>query len=187
MESVRLLTLLSCLLLCLTISCSDKSTDPNKPPPDNIPDNTVDAELLVDKLTVSVVPGGVEIVTVTATDENGLVEACTVESSNESVVTITQNDNVFMITGHDYGSAVVTVTSASNLTREIPVQIYNPAILDCGELIITYTNAYLWRWHDVGSGADNDGGYWHPVPPEGYHALVPLGCLIGVIQMARGL
>lgn len=171
MESVKLLMSLFCILLCLTISCSDKSIDSNNPPPDN----TVEAELLVDKLTVSVVPEGVEVVTVTATDGNGLVEACTVESSNESVVTITQNDNVFMITGHDYGSAVVTVTSASGLTRELPVQIYNPVILDCGELIITYTNAYLWRWHDQGSGADNDGGYWHPVPPEGYYALGSLG------------
>lgn len=172
MKNIKLIIILLCFFLCLTISCSDSPTNSNNTPPPVI---TVDPELLVDKLTVSVVPEGVEIITITATNDKGEAESSTVESSDELIVTVTQNNNILMITGHDYGSAVVTVTSASGLTREIPVQIYNPIILDCGELILTYTNNYVWRWDDRGSGGDNDGSYWHPVPPEGYYVLGSLG------------
>lgn len=163
-------TLLSGLLTLVLVGCSsDEATGPE------LVVATSDPELLVDKLTVSVVPGGVEIITITALDKFGESDSCTAKSSDESVAVVVQNDLILAITGQEYGNATVTISSASGLTREIPVQIYNPVILDCGELIITFTNDYSYRWNDRGSGGDNDGGYWHPVPPEGYHALGSLG------------
>ena len=30
-----------------------------------------------------------------------------------------------------------------------------------GDLIVTMTSDYTWRWDDRGSGADRDGGFWH--------------------------
>jgi hypothetical protein len=170
MKATKLLVLASLLIFSLTISCSDDSSNRVISP-----EPSGDPELQVDKIAVSVVPGGVELVTVTALDNDGVVETCTVLSSDESVVTVTQNNNVFMVTGQNYGHATVTVTSASGLTRGIPIQIYNPVILDCGELILTYTNTYVYRWHDAGSGGDYNGSYWHPVPPEGYYAMGSLG------------
>jgi hypothetical protein len=157
MKATKLLVLASLLIFSLTISCSDDSSNRVISP-----EPSGDPELQVDKIAVSVVPGGVELVTVTALDNDGVVETCTVLSSDESVVTVTQNNNVFMVTGQNYGHATVTVTSASGLTRGIPIQIYNPVILDCGELILTYTNTYVYRWHDAGSGGDYNGSYWHP-------------------------
>lgn len=40
-----------------------------------------------------------------------------------------------------------------------------------GPLIITLTSAYDWRWNDRGSGADRDGGFWHPKPQGGLRAV----------------
>jgi hypothetical protein len=131
--------------------------------------------LRVDKLSVSVVPGSAELVTVTATDENGDPVGCSIVCSDENVATIAHNDSVFTITGQNFGLTTVTVTSDSGEEIQIPVQVYKFDELDVDELILSFTTSFSWRWDDSGSGASNDGAYWHPTPPEGFHALGSLG------------
>jgi hypothetical protein len=47
---------------------------------------------------------------------------------------------------------------------------------DYGDLRVTLTSAYDWRWDDKGSGANRDGAFWHPQSQAG-GALRPLGSL----------
>ncbi|CAM4394107.1 Vps62-related protein [Pseudoalteromonas ostreae] len=44
-----------------------------------------------------------------------------------------------------------------------------------GELVITFTDKFDFRWDDSGSGASKDGAYWHPLPPSGFKALGSVG------------
>lgn len=44
-----------------------------------------------------------------------------------------------------------------------------------GDLVLQFTTGFTLRWNDGGSGGDNDGAFWHPVPPEGFRALGSLG------------
>jgi hypothetical protein len=44
-----------------------------------------------------------------------------------------------------------------------------------GDLILCYTNTYQLRYNDKGSGAEQDGAFWHPVPPAGFSALGSIG------------
>jgi hypothetical protein len=39
-----------------------------------------------------------------------------------------------------------------------------PKTHEYGDLIVTLTSAYDWRWSDRGSGAGRNGGFWHPQP-----------------------
>ncbi|KAH6855968.1 hypothetical protein B0I37DRAFT_366214 [Chaetomium sp. MPI-CAGE-AT-0009] len=47
---------------------------------------------------------------------------------------------------------------------------------DYGDLRVTLTSAYDWRWNDGGSGANRDGGFFHPKSQENGN-LRPLGSL----------
>jgi hypothetical protein len=44
-----------------------------------------------------------------------------------------------------------------------------------GSLILRFTSSYQLRWNDKGSGANRDGGFWHPVAPSGFFALGSIG------------
>ncbi|KAJ4300562.1 hypothetical protein N0V88_003241 [Collariella sp. IMI 366227] len=44
-----------------------------------------------------------------------------------------------------------------------------------GDLLVTMTSAFDWRWNDRGSGADRDGGFWHPKPQGG---IRPMGSVV---------
>lgn len=44
-----------------------------------------------------------------------------------------------------------------------------------GKLNLQFTGSYTLRWNDQGSGGSSDGGFWHPVPPSGFHALGSIG------------
>ncbi|KAL2257783.1 hypothetical protein VTK26DRAFT_9178 [Humicola hyalothermophila] len=46
-----------------------------------------------------------------------------------------------------------------------------PATREYGDLIVTLTSSYDFRWNDQGSGADRDGGFWHPKPQGDLRAL----------------
>jgi hypothetical protein len=79
------------------------------------------------------------------------------------------------VTGLSYGTANVTITSTSEKTVSIPVKVYNHYILDVGELLVTFTDQYEYRWHDQGSGGAYDGSFYHPVTEDGFRALGSLG------------
>ncbi|KAK4041406.1 hypothetical protein C8A01DRAFT_14838 [Parachaetomium inaequale] len=46
-----------------------------------------------------------------------------------------------------------------------------------GDLRITLTSAYDWRWDDTGSGAAKNGAFWHPQSQGAGGAMRPLGSL----------
>ena len=44
-----------------------------------------------------------------------------------------------------------------------------------GALTLAFTTQYSLRWRDKGSDANEDGAFYHPIPPEGFHALGSIG------------
>ncbi|KXX77964.1 hypothetical protein MMYC01_207928 [Madurella mycetomatis] len=45
-----------------------------------------------------------------------------------------------------------------------------------GDLLVTLTSLYDWRWNDSGSGADRDGAFWHPQPQGDLRAVGSVAC-----------
>ena len=127
--------------------------------------------LLLSRLSVAVVPGGSETITVSAADPGGLPDECSITCSDASIATATISDSTISITGVGCGTAEVTVSSNSDETRTIPVQVYDQFILDTGELLVTFIDTFTYVWHDAGSDAPNNLAFYQPVVPEGFHAL----------------
>lgn len=44
-----------------------------------------------------------------------------------------------------------------------------------GKLHLAFTDRFELRWNDKGSGADKDGAYWHPIPPDNFNSLGSVG------------
>jgi hypothetical protein len=128
------------------------------------------SSIFVSLLSVSVIPNGTETIEITALDSDGLPDTYTATSNNAAVATVTQEGSEITITGVDYGEAVITITGSGGLVRDIPVQVYNHYVLDTGELLITYVDSFELRW-----GPQDIGYFWHPIAPDGFHALGSLG------------
>jgi len=90
------------------------------------------------------------------------------------------------VTGEGFGEATLTITSASGSVKKIPIQVYNHLVLDAGELKITYVDDFELVHHESGVGRcypiwhwwgswwftwDHKASFYHPIIPEGYHAL----------------
>lgn len=157
------------LLLSLALACGDdSSTGPDPEPP-------FEASLLLNRVSVSLVPGMSDNVTILSHDGWGEYDSITVELDNDSVLSFSVADSIISFTALAYGTATLTVTTAGGLTTELPVRVYDPTVLDTGELLVKVVDEFYWRWDDLGSGGDNDGSYWHPKVPEEYHALGSAG------------
>jgi len=145
----------------LIITCSEDK--PTQPPAEETGTGT----LLLSRLSVSVVPGGSETITVCATDPEGSTDNCTITCTSPAVATATITDSTLSITGKAYGTANVIVTSGCGMTRTIPVQVYNQHILDAGELLVTFVDSFTHLTGDTGDHIQ----WYHPIVPEGFHAL----------------
>lgn len=132
-------------------------------------------ELLTTSLGIALVPGGMEEVTIRASDKHGDNEGFTVTIGNAGVANVTTAGNTFTVTGSNYGSTKITITSSSGKSCEIPVRIYNAHVLETEELLITFSQTFQFRWNDSGSGLPMDGSYWHPVTTDGFMPLGSLG------------
>jgi hypothetical protein len=142
-------------VVLLLFGCSkDKPTQPSE-----------QGSLLLSRLVVSMVPGGNETVTICAAKPDGTPDTCTITNSDPGVAMATLSDSTIQITGLSYGTTNISVTSGSDRTSTLPVQVYSPFVLDVGELLITYTDSFLLA-SDIALN-----GYWKPVPPEGFHSL----------------
>ncbi len=120
--------------------------------------------IFLDKLVVSVVPGGSEAVTFRLANGDVAPDQFTISNSSPDVATATRSDSTILISGHSEGKTNITI-SGGNASCTLPVQVYNPLVLDTGELLITYSDTFrlvcdMSRF-----------GYWEPVPPEGFHNL----------------
>ena len=166
---LKLIIAFTLVSILLSSGCSDSPTDSGgQPPPDQ-------SSLLLSKLSVSVVPGGSEEIRVCAVGSDGSPDSCVVSSSNTYVATASITDSTITITGANLGTAAVTVVSNCGLSCTIPVEVYNSSVLDVGELTVTYVDSFNYIWHDEGSHAPNNCAFYHPVVPDGYHALGSLG------------
>ncbi len=149
----------SSLICALTIpavlffGCSKDS--PTQPPVEQ------EGSLLLNRLVVSVVPGGNEDVIIHATGTGGTPVSCTITNGNAAVASATLTDSTIHITGLTYGLTNIIVTGAGGKSCTLPVQVYNNIVMDVGDLLITYTSAF----------ERNNTIYWNPIPPEGFHAL----------------
>ncbi len=173
MKKIELTQRLLCLLLMLAVivaSGCEKTLDEPEPEPEP----EFDPELLLSSLNMALVIGGEQEVVVAAIGKDGNPENFAVTSGNEAVATVTISDTVFRVTGVDYGTTKVTVTTASGKSREIPVRVYDPKILETEELLITFSQDFRFRWDD--RMADymiplTKGSYWHTV--RDWHAFLP--------------
>jgi hypothetical protein len=131
--------------------------------------------LLVDPPSVKLVPGGTQVVLVTAADERGRPLPFSAECDDEDVATITVTDSSIAVTGLDYGTAELAVSCGAGLSRTFPVQVYDPQVLETDELIIAFVDSFQYRWRDRGSGQPDDGQYYHPVGGDGFKPLGSVG------------
>jgi len=124
--------------------------------------------LLLSELVVALTPQGIADVDVTSLDAGGASIACQISNGNPSVASVTLDGATLHITGLSSGTTNVTVTNGRGGRRVLPVQVYDPLLLDTGELVITYTNQFEPVWSQ---SSDTDLSFWKPVPPEGFYAL----------------
>jgi hypothetical protein len=127
--------------------------------------------ILLNRLIVSVVPGGSETVMICAAKPDGTPDNCTISNSDPSVVTASISDSTINITGLTRGVANITVSSECGQTRTLPVQVYSPYTLETDELYVTFVDTFQLRWADWGSGGTYDGSFYHPITSNGFRAL----------------
>ena len=139
--------------------------------------------LYLSRISVSIVPGGSETITVVppgGTDAD-VHAPYTVSSSDERIATATVDGVKVTVHGVAIGKCAVTVTGNGGASRVLPVQVYHHRFMDTGELIITYTDTFQ-KIVDVPVVVYNDAellifeevvgaSIWRPVPPDGFHAL----------------
>lgn len=130
--------------------------------------------LTLDKITIGVVPGGREEIAVTAVAADGSRDSWTAWADGP-LVELTQDGSTLTIRGLEQGDTSVHVKSDAGLERKLPVRVYDPFVLDTGDLLIRYVDEFTWRWNDDDSGGKHDGGFWHPIAPDGWYALGSLG------------
>jgi hypothetical protein len=155
----RLTVLYLLLFLAGVISngCQKSSTESKSESKDQ-------SELLVGTLSIALVPGGTQTVAVDAKDKNDNRESFEAICEDEQIALVTSTDATFTVTGVSYGSSKILVTTNSGKTKEIPVKIYNPQILETDELLITFSQTFEARYYQTGQ-------FWHPVTSNGFHAL----------------
>lgn len=158
------------LALMVLWGCGESPTAPDQEP-------TGDGELLLlDKLSVSILVGGTEEITATARTEGGDIDTlqpCT--SSDDGIVTVTFIDSVITVRGVALGTATVTVNCKSGASKEIPVRVYDPLVLETGGIEIMFTDAYSVIWFN-NSGKGLTGSFYHPIPyRQGFY---PLGSVV---------
>jgi hypothetical protein len=140
-------------------------------------DDSGEATLYLSLRLVSMVPGAEEEITVYSKDKNDLRESFTVSSNSGNATVFSTTDSTFIVTGVSYGEATVTVTINSGKTQNLPVKVYDPTIMDTGDLIITFTS----QFEEIVYATDPfwiellHSQFYKPIVPEGFQ---PLGSFI---------
>jgi hypothetical protein len=135
----------------------------------NALDGCPTGELTLDKISLAVFPSGQETLNVTATDADGNPVDWTAASSAPSIVSAVKTGSTIKVTGVSLGKAVIMVTTQTGLRRSVPVRVYDPMVLDAGEIMIRYTDTFQCltpaaQWYGPVS-------FYRPVVPEGWQRL----------------
>ncbi len=162
MRQMNLFRTILFLLFGVLISGCEKSPDGSK----------LDSQLMVYSLNVALVPGGTEKVIACAYDGNGVPEMFTATSDNQNIAVVTKSDTVITVTGVSYGTTKIMINSNSGKSREVPVTIYDPQVLETDGLLIKFSQTFqsIWNPKPVGGVIS----CWQPVTTDGF---VPLGSL----------
>jgi len=127
-----------------------------------------DPQLDVSKVAVGMVSGAWDVIEVWATDGAGAEDSWTATTNDASIADVSVSGGQITVTGQSLGKTMITVTSGSGLQRQVPVNVYNPMVLDVGDLLITYVDEFEMRgWTDYGPVQT----WWHPVTQDGWKAL----------------
>jgi Vacuolar protein sorting-associated protein 62/Insecticidal Crystal Toxin, P42 len=132
-------------------------------------------KLTFDRISLATFPGAQESITVAATNAIGGPDEWTVRSDNEAIAQVMKIGTRINVTGVGLGRTQLTVLSGAGVQRSVPVLVYDPKVLDVGEIEITYVDQFACRWTDAHAGADIHASFYHPVVPAGWHALGSLG------------
>jgi hypothetical protein len=146
----------------------------------NALDGCPSGELSFDQFPVAMLSDGQETVEVTARDESGNRLDWTVESTAPDVVDAERIGDAIELTGLGVGDAAVMVTTHSELRplrRALPVRVYDPLVLDAGEILIGYVDTF----ECLGPVSQIYGpvSFYRPVVPEGWHRLGMFGISTG--------
>jgi hypothetical protein len=131
-------------------------------------------KLVLEYQVVSIEVDETKTISVSAQKDDGSSDSFTASCSS-NCVTVTENSTAISVTGNSLGNATIEVVSDSGLSSSVTVRVFDPMILMTDGLLIKYVDQFTWIWDDSGSGADDNGSYWEPVVPAGYHALGSIG------------
>src|SRR6056297_3040559 len=98
--------------------------------------------LLLDKLSISIVPEATEKVEIIYTDSINHPQAYSFDCDNPDIAEVTLNGTELLVKGLEYGSANITVYSSNGLQCILPVYVYNHAILETEELFIAFVDTF---------------------------------------------
>lgn len=128
----------------------------------------VPRELPLDRLSVAAPLGGTESVTVHAELDADRGPYAVSSSDPGCAVAATLGAGTVQVRGIGVGRCSVFVRAAGGAAAELPVEVYDPLVLDNGELVLTYTNRFV----EVGEEIILGGVTFHqPVPPPGFVAF----------------
>jgi hypothetical protein len=134
----------------------------------NALDGCPTGEVTFGKISLAVFPGGEETVSVTATDAGGDPVDWAVTSSAPSIVSAVKVGSQINVTGVSLGTAAIMVTTQTRLRRSVPVRVYDPMVLEVGDIQIKYVDAFECISPVSSSYAES---FYRPVVPEGWYAL----------------
>jgi len=132
------------------------------------PPATAARELPLDRISIAAPAGGKEAVTVQPEVEadEGPYTATTSDPACATATTV--GSATVQVTGVAVGACTVTIRSAGGAEMELPVEVYDPSVLDNGELVLTYTSQFV----EVGEEIILGGATFHqPVPRDGFVAF----------------
>lgn len=130
--------------------------------------------IVLDFLAVAVNIGGSQEIRITT--ENGEASPnVTVVSQDPSIASVAKSGSSFTVTGESAGSTRIEVRdgAAETVLREMPTTVYDPTVLDVGDMFIKIVDEFDWRWSDryVVSGSPKDVSLHHPIAPPGFFPL----------------
>ena len=138
------------------LSCSDDKT--TNPPAQQ-------GSILLNKLVVSMSQGAADSVSISSIDRYGEYSECSASSENPGIAAVSLRDSILQITGISIGTTNITITNTEEIGCVLPVEVYDRNILATDELLIAYTDSFVF----LGGGWAHS--KWRPIPPEGFVAL----------------
>jgi len=142
-------------------------------------DSAVYSNLSLDRLGAAVSLGNT--VDINVTPLLGTLEALTVSSSDPNVATVSTSSAVagqietITVNAVTEGSVIVTASTQSGDSRYFPVTVYDPLVMDVGDMLIKIVDKFEYRWNDRNSGASLSYAAFHPIAPQGYKTLASIG------------